>query len=808
MNTIKKKILLLLALSMSASMILAGISLSIIIKNNYEESARVGFNNYYERAKSTFKKIHLDTQFYSDELAKRETVKNALNLISEYADIKNYQANIYDDEKKNIARTLYEYAKSSHLYEIRVYDKNGWLTAFTIPSHTAMGIVSFEKGKPVVIISKKGNKAWEVASEIKNIPLLKFNRVKSLDENSYVHQNEILGIETQSHILRTYVDGTKKHIGDLYIVNPINNSVLTALSKGSNAHHGIFLPSNNWVGDEIKEASTKIIEQSSPLFNGGEDVVYNWLENSDYFINIFSILLSDGNKAYLVSSLNRTIVNKQINETLIVIFVIFSVVLLILLPVGLFFSRYSITDPLDSLVKAAKSLEEGDYEILLSKDNMSSEFNVLAEALNSAVYTVRDREEDLRKAQELLEKRVDERTNDLVVANEGLQKENKDRLEAEKRVAESKKMLQLVMDNIPQFVLWKDIDSKYLGCNKIFSTSAGFDDPEDVIGKTDYQMPWTKEESDSYIMIDRRVMNADKAEFNIQETQQTLQGEEIHVETNKVPLHDASGKVIGILGTYHDITERKTYEKEIIKEKEIAEQANRAKSDFLSRMSHELRTPLNAILGFAQILDLDVSKTNTPKTTSNIHEILNAGDHLLSLINEVLELAKIESSELVLDIQSVNSLDVLNDSLNLMDTLSEEKNIEFEVNVSDCKQPFVLADETRLKQIFINFLANAIKYNKDNGKIVVECISENDTHIRFNIIDTGIGISQENIKKLFTPFERLGIENEAIDGTGIGLVICKQLVELMGGSLGVESNVGEGSSFWFVLPTDAHKQQE
>ena len=800
MNTIKRKILLLLVLSMSASMFLAGISLSIIIKNNYEKSAEIGFNDYYERAKSSFKKIHLNTQFHSDDLAEREKVKNALNLISEYSDINNYQADIYDHEKKNIARILYDYAKSSHLHEIRVYDEDGWLTAFTIPSHTAMGIISFENGKPVVIISKKDDQVWGRSSDINNIPPIKINNVNSLIKSHYIQYEHILGIETKSDIVRTYIDGTKKNVGSLYIVNQIDNSVLTTLSKGSNANHGVLLPSNNWVGDKIKEASREIIEKSSSLFNDGEYTEYDWVANNNSFIKVFSILLSDGNKAYLVSSLNRAIVNKQINETLFVIFITFLIVLLILLPVGLLFSRYSITDPLDSLVKAAKYLETGQYEIFSSKGNMSIEFNVLAEALNSAANTVRDREKDLKKAQESLEKRVEERTNDLVIANDGLQKENIERVEAEERLAESTKMLQLVVDNIPQFVFWKDINSKYLGCNKVFSASAGFNTPEDVIGKTDYQMPWTKEESDFYTLVDRRVMDSDKAEFNIHETLQTSEGNEIQVETNKVPLHDFNGNVIGILGTFQDITKRNIYEKEIIKAKEIAEKANQAKSDFLSHMSHELRTPLNAILGFAQLLDLNVSKFNDPQITSNINEILNAGDHLLNLINEVLDLAKIESSELMIDLKSVNSLDVLNESVILTSTLAELNNISVKVNASNCNQPHVFVDETRLKQIFINFITNSIKYNKENGTVVIECVCEDDNGVKFKIIDTGIGMKQEDIEKLFTPFERLGMDKEAIDGTGIGLVICKQLIELMGGSLGVESNLGEGSCFWFTFP--------
>ena len=436
---------------------------------------------------------------------------------------------------------------------------------------------------------------------------------------------------------------------------------------------------------------------------------------------------------------------------------------------------------------------------------MSDEISALADAFNSAVHTVRDREAELRTAQQSLETRVEERTKDLVVVNDNLEKENKVRLEAENKLAESTKMLQLVMDNIPQFVFWKDINSTYLGCNKNLSDVAGFNSPEEIIGKTDYDMPWTKEEADFYRKTDQRVMSSEQGEYNIHETQQTASGEVIHLETNKVPLHDLNGKVIGILGTYQDITERKGFEEEIIKEKNVAEKANQAKSEFLSRMSHELRTPLNAILGFAQLLNMDLEKSKDSKTISNVNEILDAGSHLLELINEVLDLARIESGGLTLNIESVDVYDILDNSLNLTQTYSNSHNITVDKDVDDCKQQYVLADSTRLKQILINFITNAIKYNKEGGSITIRCHDENEHHIRFNVIDTGFGITKENIGKLFVPFERLGVENKGIDGTGIGLVICKQLVEFMGGTIGVESTEGEGSNFWFTLPYDLEK---
>lgn len=228
-----------------------------------------------------------------------------------------------------------------------------------------------------------------------------------------------------------------------------------------------------------------------------------------------------------------------------------------------------------------------------------------------------------------------------------------------------------------------------------------------------------------------------------------------------------------------------------------AEQANRYKSEFISRMSHELRTPLNAVVGFAQLLNLD--ELNDDQQDSVDH-ILKGGEHLLKLINEVLDIARIESGDIAMSQEPVLIRTSLTDVVGLMRSLAEQRGIELRIENSELCDEFVLADRHRLEQVLLNLVSNAVKYNRPSGTITISCETIEDSRVRINVADTGIGISPDQQREIFTPFARLGAENSDVEGTGIGLALSRQLTEAMGGSLDFRSEVGEGSTFWIELP--------
>ena len=262
-------------------------------------------------------------------------------------------------------------------------------------------------------------------------------------------------------------------------------------------------------------------------------------------------------------------------------------------------------------------------------------------------------------------------------------------------------------------------------------------------------------------------------------------------------LRDDYREVIGYLLIGTDNSVRKRVESELHEAMAAADKANRAKTDFLSGMSHELRTPLNAILGFAQLMESG-SPLPTPSQKRNLDQILKAGWYLLELINEILDLALIESGKVTLSSEPVSLSEVLHECRAMIEPQAQKRHISITFPRFDIPY-FVKADRTRIKQILINLLFNAIKYNKLEGAVAVEYTLSPPGSIRISVRDTGAGLAPDQLAQLFQPFNRLGKEASVEEGTGIGLVVTKRLVELMGGAIGADSTVGVGSVFWIEM---------
>jgi PAS domain S-box-containing protein len=289
-------------------------------------------------------------------------------------------------------------------------------------------------------------------------------------------------------------------------------------------------------------------------------------------------------------------------------------------------------------------------------------------------------------------------------------------------------------------------------------------------------------------------------------------GSYLIVEIYDSVVHNSAGQVVGVRSVMLDVTDRRLAEQLLANEvtererltmalrrsKEEAEKANRAKSEFLSRMSHELRTPLNAILGFAQLLelgDLDSEKRE------GVDQILKAGQHLLGLINEVLEITRIEAGRVSLSPEAVLLTAAVQETLDLIMPMAVRRKLKLRDEIPRDRRRHVLADQQRLKQVLLNLISNAIKYNSDGGSVIISSEEVAGNRLRIKVRDTGPGINEANLNRLFIPFERLGAEQTGVEGTGLGLALSKRLLEMMGGSIGVENNPDRGSTFWMELPT-------
>ena len=391
-----------------------------------------------------------------------------------------------------------------------------------------------------------------------------------------------------------------------------------------------------------------------------------------------------------------------------------------------------------------------------------------------------------------IEAAVDERTADL-------QREATERRRTESALRESEERFRNIFDHAPIGIVYADLQGRLRDANPRLRELIGYD-TEALAGRSVAEFTHPDEQADDGQVL-APLLSGAQAEVQRTFRLQHRDGQWLWVRMNWSLLRDGGGEPKRLVAVVEDITEQRRRQ-EAEQGRQVAESANRAKSEFLSRMSHELRTPLNAMLGFAQLLDLDRRPQLQPHQQGWVAQILQAGWHLLEMINDTLDLSRIESGMLRLQLSPVALQPLVEQCVAMLGPAAARRAVALQVQLDD-DACMVMGDETRFKQVLTNLLSNAVKYNVQGGSVVVRSRRLNDRQLELRVRDTGLGLDADQMAGLFQPFNRLGREQSDTEGTGIGLVISRRLAELMDGSLDAESSGDQGATFVLTLPLAA-----
>lgn len=391
-----------------------------------------------------------------------------------------------------------------------------------------------------------------------------------------------------------------------------------------------------------------------------------------------------------------------------------------------------------------------------------------------------------------------------VIGIQGIFWDVTERKKMEQDLAHEQTLLQALLDRVPDAIYFKDTESKFIKCSKALARKVGYADPRDLVGKSDFEL-FSPKHAEKTFRDEQNIIRTGIPLIEITEKEYARDGTESWVLTSKLPMKNQNGSIIGTFGVSKDITVLKKAEQQLSRARDLAVESTRLKGEFLANMSHEVRTPMNGIIGMNGLL-LETDLTEEQREMA--HTIKTSAEALLHVINDILDLSKIEAGKLVIEKINLNLRTAVESTIGMFTERALFKNLDIGCVVSHNLPEFFKGDPGRLRQILTNLIGNAIKFT-DQGEILVKVhkVSETNQKIRvkFEVIDTGIGMSKSAALKVFKAFAQAdGSTTRKYGGTGLGLTISKQLVKIMDGDIGVESEPGEGSNFWFTLNLTRH----
>ena len=380
------------------------------------------------------------------------------------------------------------------------------------------------------------------------------------------------------------------------------------------------------------------------------------------------------------------------------------------------------------------------------------------------------------------------------------------------KLQEREKFLTTILDTFPFPIFWKDLNSIYLGGNRHYLKDTNSGSLQDLVGKSDYDLPWSKQAAEVYQAHDQEVINSGSASHSVLHSRLNKHQEPRWFETHKIPLRNIHGETIGVVGMYQDISDRKEAELKLQQTNEELARATRLKDEFLANMSHELRTPLNTIQGMTEGLQEQVFGEVSTRQLDALQSIERSSSHLLELINDILDVAKIEAGQVTIKLAPTGLVGLCESSLAFIKQQAQKKSIRVTLKLQP-DLPLVVVDARRIRQALINLLSNAVKFTPAKGCITLEAsvesaresprIASPPAQLNLTVSDDGIGIAPEEMSQLFQPFVQVDSAlNRQYQGTGLGLALVKRIAELHGGNVTLESELGKGSCFTITLPCE------